>query len=391
MLTHIKKFESYSDVSIEENENFYDIIGTNLYNLLNDQIQFLHNNYKSYINIGVLKKLIKTKDVSTENIVKILTKDFEHRINRLKSDNLTYDIIFNEIVSYLYFIHFIILALRLNIDEILKTNANLIGITNKKILYSIFSLNKISSLDTNIKKYVKTLLSIKTNTKEQQIEKLKKLTIKFLNARYKIWIDFFKSEKYKEYQIEKLKTAKKDEQQVESENKIQKVEKIEDKKEKNTVVNNVKDTAKDQSDILDKIQKTTISAAISNSFKDKFKQKHGVDAGANNMKPWVLKMFATAEKLYGKPFIITSGYRSPAYQEELRRRPGIKAAKHSPHVEGAAADISLHKVNKRKLLDALKKAGFNRFGVGKSFIHVDAADRINPNIWVPYARWSYKY
>jgi len=392
MLTHIKAFESYSDISIEDDENFYDVIGTNLYNLLNDQIEFLSNNYKRYINIHALKKILKNKNILTTDIVNILKRDLKHRISRLNKKKLTTHDVFNELVSYLYFIHFIIIALRIDMNKLLELDSSIIGITNKKILYNIFNLKNISDLDKNIKKYVNTLLYSKSSKNSiENASKIKKTILNFLNTRYNIWINFFESEKYKEYQIEKLKPAKKDEQQVESENSIQKIEQTQDKTNIKKSTTNIDNNLTNITTDTVTNTATTAASTITTNFKDKFKQKHGVGAGENKMKPWVLKMFAHAEKEYGKPFIITSGYRSKAYQEELRRRPGIKAAKHSPHVEGAAADISLNGVNKRKLIKALKNAGFNRFGIGKSFIHVDAADKINPNIWVPYARWSYKY
>jgi len=391
VLKYIKTFESYSDISIEENENFYDIIGTNLYNLLNDQLEFLSSKYKGYINIKLLKKLIKNKDVKTSDIVAILEKDFKHRLNRLNAKNMNINDIYNELTSYLYFIHFIVIVLKIDVNKILQTNSKLIGITNKKSLYNIFNLKDISNLDDNIKKYVNILLKVESNfNSKKDISKTLNFIIEYFNTRYKIWMDFFSSDKYKEYQVENIKKAEVDDQQKESENAIQKIETAKTptditSKLKNNINTNT------NTNIATKIATTVSTPIIIKSFKDKFAQKHGVGAGENEMKQWVLKMFAQAEKEYGKPFVITSGYRSKQYQDELRKNPRIKAAKHSPHVEGAAGDISLRGVNKRKLITALKNAGFNRFGVGKSFIHVDAADRINPNVWVPYARWSYKY
>ena len=45
----------------------------------------------------------------------------------------------------------------------------------------------------------------------------------------------------------------------------------------------------------------------------------------------------------------------------------------------------------QKIIEAFQKVGVTRFGVGKSFIHIDMGDVLNPKIWVPYARWTYTY
>jgi len=387
MLKYLKTYESYNDIDITENDNFYKIVGTNLINLLKDQLNFLKEKYRKYLNIRHLKELAKKSiNMSTTDVLKILNSDYKHRINRLQSNNINIQEIYNEIVSYLYFMHFVAVSLRIDVVKVLETNPSLLGISNKKLLYNIFNLNKISDLDKNIDKYVKTLLhKANYNKKDKDLSKLISFVEKFLTTRYKIWKHFYESETYKQYQLKELPKAKIDDQQKESENKI---DKLETQSKPEIQSNSNIDTQINKNDNISKIDNT---ASITNSFKNKFVQKHGIGAGENNMKQWALDMFAKAEKIYGKPFVINSGYRSPQYQEELRRNPKIKAAKNSPHVQGVAADISLRGTNKRKLIDSLKQVGFNRFGVGKSFLHVDAGDKINPKIWVPYARWSYKY
>jgi len=51
-----------------------------------------------------------------------------------------------------------------------------------------------------------------------------------------------------------------------------------------------------------------------------------------------LACFDEARRLYGGPLVITSGRRSLAHQDELRRA-GLRAAQYSPHCHGAALDV----------------------------------------------------
>ena len=73
------------------------------------------------------------------------------------------------------------------------------------------------------------------------------------------------------------------------------------------------------------------------------------------------------------PFVITSGYRTEEYQEDLTRR-GYKTAKKgtSPHLKGVAADIACNNsTNRWIIINNLLLAGFTRIGIGDTFIHVD--------------------
>ena len=71
------------------------------------------------------------------------------------------------------------------------------------------------------------------------------------------------------------------------------------------------------------------------------------------------------------PFRITSGFRTPSYQQDLKKR-GYKVSETSAHLDGWAADISATTSNRRwKIIEALIYVGFNRIGVADSFVHVD--------------------
>ena len=75
------------------------------------------------------------------------------------------------------------------------------------------------------------------------------------------------------------------------------------------------------------------------------------------------------------PVTVTSGYRTHATNERLRRR-NRWAAKGSLHVPGMAADIKVKGVSGARLVriaKALGRGGVGSYG-GASFIHVDVGD-----------------
>lgn len=83
----------------------------------------------------------------------------------------------------------------------------------------------------------------------------------------------------------------------------------------------------------------------------------------------------TARGLAGIPFIINSAFRTVSY-EESKGRDGT-----SSHTKGLAVDIKAEGSRaKFVILDALLKAGFNRLGVGDTFIHCDADTSKDMNV-----------
>ena len=101
------------------------------------------------------------------------------------------------------------------------------------------------------------------------------------------------------------------------------------------------------------------------------------------MEPEVVQALDIARDIYGYPMKITSGFRTIEYNRSLIER-GYPASPKSSHLLGWAVDIAVPNSERRFLMiEALLDAGFNRIGVGKSFIHVD----LDPNkpsnkIWV---------
>jgi hypothetical protein len=99
-----------------------------------------------------------------------------------------------------------------------------------------------------------------------------------------------------------------------------------------------------------------------------------------------------ARGAYGLPMRITSGYRTKAYNKVLQGR-GYAAASKSSHLFGCAADIACSDETLIKMLNAFWFAGFRRFGIMNSAIHVDSdAQKPRPTMWSysneDTARWK---
>tara|TARA_R110002020_G_C15845761_1_gene735629 strand:+ start:31 stop:423 length:393 start_codon:yes stop_codon:yes gene_type:complete len=92
----------------------------------------------------------------------------------------------------------------------------------------------------------------------------------------------------------------------------------------------------------------------------------------------LLVMLEKAREFSGRPFKINSGYR-------CKNHPESKKNPTSSHIKGLAVDIECKDSNTRAIMmDALVFAEFERFGLHKSFIHVDidVLDKLSPVIWL---------
>jgi len=100
-----------------------------------------------------------------------------------------------------------------------------------------------------------------------------------------------------------------------------------------------------------------------------------------NMDSDFLYMVDKARDIAGVPFKITSGYRC------MEHNKSVGGVNNSSHVRGFASDIAVTGSRDRyKILMALEKVGFNRFGIGKNFIHVDRDPaKTTDVIWTYYA------
>jgi len=102
--------------------------------------------------------------------------------------------------------------------------------------------------------------------------------------------------------------------------------------------------------------------------------------GKNEIDEQFVRKLDAARGIAGVPFTITSGYRCKKHNAEVGGVPS------SSHVKGVAVDIKVNSSAERyKILFALNLVGFNRFGIGKGFIHVDMdKDKPEKVIWDYY-------
>lgn len=101
--------------------------------------------------------------------------------------------------------------------------------------------------------------------------------------------------------------------------------------------------------------------------------------GLLNMHPEHMERLFLARKIAGVAFVIRSGSRCPAHNAS---EGGTDT---SDHIFGHGTDVeALISRHRYLILDALLKAGFNRIGIGRSFLHAgDYPD--NP----PEVAWLY--
>ena len=96
----------------------------------------------------------------------------------------------------------------------------------------------------------------------------------------------------------------------------------------------------------------------------------------------ILDMLDLAREKFDKPIKITSGFRTEAYNIDLKAR-GYKASSKSSHLKGLAVDIHCNNSKDRfELVDILLDVGFNRIGIANTFIHADIdQDKPSHVIW----------
>lgn len=116
-----------------------------------------------------------------------------------------------------------------------------------------------------------------------------------------------------------------------------------------------------------------------NFNKCEFDCKH---TGANEMQHEFMIKLQQLRNMYGKPMLITSGFRSKFHPIEARKNsPGT-------HTTGLACDIGVSRSDAYEVLRLAMQLGFTGIGVsqkgGTRFIHLDVAQAPQfprPNIW----------
>ena len=66
------------------------------------------------------------------------------------------------------------------------------------------------------------------------------------------------------------------------------------------------------------------------------------------------------------PFIVASAYRCPDYNEQVS-----STGRSGPHTTGRAIDIKCNSRQRYMIQEQAMKLGMTRFGIGKTFIHID--------------------
>lgn len=104
--------------------------------------------------------------------------------------------------------------------------------------------------------------------------------------------------------------------------------------------------------------------------------------GAGGIQDSLREKLEAARNIAGIPFIVTSGFRSAENQNDLVARG--KSSPTSSHPKGLAVDVRATDSDERfRIIDAALRAGINRIGVGKDFIHLDIdQDKKQNLIWM---------
>jgi hypothetical protein len=107
-----------------------------------------------------------------------------------------------------------------------------------------------------------------------------------------------------------------------------------------------------------------------------FDQPNLKGSGAKYMSTDFIHKLDAIRAEVGFPMIITSGYRSQAYNDSLSG-----SVPNSSHIKGLAADIAAPSEDMRfEIAKAAINQGINRIGWGNTFIHLDVDQDKSPNV-----------
>lgn len=90
--------------------------------------------------------------------------------------------------------------------------------------------------------------------------------------------------------------------------------------------------------------------------------------GKVHVDPRLITLLERTRSIWGRPIIISSGFRCPAHNAAVGGRPN------SAHLTGEAADIvCAFSADRFDLLRTFIALGASRIGIGKNFLHVDVS------------------
>ena len=97
-----------------------------------------------------------------------------------------------------------------------------------------------------------------------------------------------------------------------------------------------------------------------------------------NMHQDLLELLDEMRAIYGKPIVITSGYRTKKHNSY------VGGKQNSSHLKGLAVDIAIADSNQRyEIIRIAMLLGIKRIGTGKGFVHIDIDDSKTSNVnWV---------
>ena len=116
-----------------------------------------------------------------------------------------------------------------------------------------------------------------------------------------------------------------------------------------------------------------------NFSRSEFACRCGQCDGRAEMDDDFMDLLQVMRNLRGKPMAPSSGFRCPLHPESVKRPT-------SSHTRGLAADFPVGGSGERfELVRCAVEAGFDRIGIGKDFIHVDAdPDKAAEVMWDYY-------